>query len=1106
MDQYTDSQYDDDLTIGADEYDESFQTSDVDLFEFGGEEDSPISRLKTLVLSIDWEITDEVLLQFNDELLDLKDVWAADKVRMVYLQALQKIGKYIQRQKADSHPNAIKLLLSMYYNLERIVLSHDLSADEKKKILIEDVRKFERLKKQIGKEPQVAGAAGKKAESSHADEVEAPPAIAEAKELLDLKAIVLGIDWEITEKDLIELREEVVRLEAEYSDSRPRLVFLQGIGTLGAYIRKKKSNAHADAFKLLHSFYEGLEKLVQTPMITLEQEKAILLPEVEKFNIFKSLIAKSLTQVELEPVDSTEPEDEYGDIENIAPAFADMPEDAVHGFQEEVEAAALGVESPVSVNAHIDKFFGEDDTVDSAPAEEIAIEPEPELPVASVDESVNKEAEEFSSAFFDGGEEATPVEVDRETALKGVDVETEADDDSDEEALPFEEGEVAPALADSDVTSAFSVGALGNNEPEGEVSDEITGRLDDFFDQKEPGEVEPAFGVDAEVALQGVNVESEGDEDEESVTAELKEAEDSLDFDEIAPAFADIDDDFELPDDLLSDTELPMEPAEFDEPRQELSSADTLTEDEETLDAQAEATALEADLSAFDEVDFKDVVEPVAEDEATGGAELPPELDFDEFEDIPAALSDEDIPAQKEAADEQDTAESAVEDRFDEMFGTSVDEDVLEIDEPVGETESESEFEDQVDQFFSLEDDTEEDVTEQDAVTDTGSVAEEFTVSETPVPEAPVEEAAADEISGDDLSLRDEPDSEIDEAEGLAIPPSVEFEPVEEEEEDVFFELAEDEEDIAELPAVEDTLEEEPPADLMDKALAAGAGVAAGIAGKSIVDDLFEESEDAPVAPVAEPAEEDTFDAVFTAAEEDVVEEPLEFVDELAEESPVETTPAVDSLADLKGCVQSVGLELDDAIIAGLFAEIQALRQQWVDRPVEKTYLQLLSTVAQHIDQYRYNANDESHTLLGNLLDDLEECQNQDDSKAQENLLSNTCKVLQWQQGMLNTLAVRGEDGYLAFTGAEAVEPVLDSDEEPVQEEDLISLDEEPQVLEIEEPAAEEIEETPVSIPVSVEDKDFSVIVRREIESLRETLKREIAELKKALHSGSDKD
>ena len=51
--QYTENQYDDDLTVGTDDYDDSYYTGSVDLFEFSNDEESPISRLKSLILSID---------------------------------------------------------------------------------------------------------------------------------------------------------------------------------------------------------------------------------------------------------------------------------------------------------------------------------------------------------------------------------------------------------------------------------------------------------------------------------------------------------------------------------------------------------------------------------------------------------------------------------------------------------------------------------------------------------------------------------------------------------------------------------------------------------------------------------------------------------------------------------------------------------------------------------------------------------------------------------------------------------------------------------------------------------------------------------------------
>ena len=881
MKQHKDSQYDDDLTIGADEYDDSFQTSDVDLFEFGSDEDSAISRLKTLVLSIDWEITDEVLLQFNDEIQDLKDIWANEKIQMVYLQALEKIGKYIFRDKADSHPNAIRLLLSMYYNLERIVLSDELSGAEKKKLLLEDVRRFEKLKKLISdKEARMI----KPPPASEPIRVVVPAAA--GNELLDLKAIVLGIDWEITDNDLLALREEVIRLEEVYADSKPRLVFLQGIGTLGAYIRKKKSNAHADAFKILHSFYEGLEKLVRTPVITFEQEKEILRPEVKKYNAFKAVIADTL--VRGEDVEAGEGEDEdtldFSGSRTIAPAFADMPEDEVHGFQEEDEAKTLKTVSPINVDEHINRFFGEEEEQGSAATE---VEPGE---AAFSKESVEREAEEFSAAFFDveSIEEPDQYGVDRRTALQGVDVETEADDDSGEEALPVVKGEVAPALIETGGRAVFETVKFDEPVPESELAQEITGRLDDFFGvAEEPGEaavLSSAFEIPADVALKGVDVETEADEEEEGVKAVIH---DELAFvaDENAPAFAEIEEE-------LQETAEPPAEAEPAGTAWEATPEEVFIETPETLFAEGEVVAPDEEL----------VAEEVAR-------------------------------------------------QLDEMFAALPGDDMIPVIE-------DREIEEDVEAFFTLEE-----------------APEEFSAVELPVEEA-------------------------------------------------------------------------------------------------------------------EPA--------------------AEFLVPEAEEETVEA-PEADPLADLRGCVQSISLELDDRIIQGLLTEISTLRHNWYDRPLEKAFLQLLSTVVQHIDQYRYGASDESSTLLSAVMGGLEKSRSIEEAKAQDLLLTNICAVLQWQQDMLNSQAVRGADGYLSFADQTQAEPDAMFEEREIEQEVFDALLTEP-LFEPEEEAAsfgmdleaeglKAGEEQP-ALSGHIDNAYVTDIVRREIDALRDTLKKEIAELRRAMNLG----
>jgi len=200
VEQQSGNQFDDDLTVGMD--DGSYSTDSIDLFEFTGDEESPIARLKTIILSIDWEINDDILKQLDDELIDLADIWAGDKIKLVYVQGLSKIGKYIFKEKANAHPNAIKLLITFYHNLEKIVVSEDsMSEEEKKQLLFKDVKSFDQLKQHIGM-------------SSHSSSFAEPPAeeIIQTEEtdyLKTLKARVLGLDWEINDEELRKLDDEV---------------------------------------------------------------------------------------------------------------------------------------------------------------------------------------------------------------------------------------------------------------------------------------------------------------------------------------------------------------------------------------------------------------------------------------------------------------------------------------------------------------------------------------------------------------------------------------------------------------------------------------------------------------------------------------------------------------------------------------------------------------------------------------------------------------------------------------------------------------------------------------------------------------------------------
>jgi hypothetical protein len=109
----------------------------------------PLRDLKTVILSIDWEITDEVMTSFVEQVAVLQDKYRSDKIVLVFLQLLGSIGEYIRTHLGQSHPDAFKILTSLFSELEKIVQSEDLTEVEKKRILSIELGKYKKLKTQL---------------------------------------------------------------------------------------------------------------------------------------------------------------------------------------------------------------------------------------------------------------------------------------------------------------------------------------------------------------------------------------------------------------------------------------------------------------------------------------------------------------------------------------------------------------------------------------------------------------------------------------------------------------------------------------------------------------------------------------------------------------------------------------------------------------------------------------------------------------------------------------------------------------------------------------------------------------------------------------------
>jgi pilus assembly protein FimV len=599
-----------DLTLFANE---SFDTQDVDLFEFTSEESSPLTRLKSIILSLDWEITDEILQELADEVANLESVYQGDKVAEVYLQGLGKIGSYIRSKGAYAHPNAIKLLLTFFYDFEKSVSAPDISGEEITRILKVDIRKFKILQYQIALGEEEATGTPAAAPTAA---VPAPVETGGDHRKL-LKAAILSLDWEVTEESLAQYTASLEGFRAQVADNRLAQVLVQGLQAIGAYIGEQRAEAHPEAFALLHSFDEALEQIAGDESAGLDEARAreIITAQVNRLDHLKLLIASPGQAV----IDEERIDQVVGEISGPA-AAADVVEEPFPG-PAEVEADhadPLSTAFPIELDT---------DSGAAKPAEQDL--------AAELDSLFASEAmPAMESADIQYPDEVLPPE-----AIHPVD--DELADDRIEASLHARRG-LAPALAGAEEN------VPEQRERDQPAEDDLAEQLDVFFAEADrTGDADqPPAAVDL-----GLELDFRDEPGPDEALADVAETADHIDPElESAPAGLDLDSSL---DSLFAEpaTRPALTPAALDELSLDLETAD----DEPSVPVGSPAGRADFDLEAAlppENFDLEGTLDNLFAEPAGAG---------DAFTGTPAAAREEDADTLAAApADEPASALSEV--------------------------------------------------------------------------------------------------------------------------------------------------------------------------------------------------------------------------------------------------------------------------------------------------------------------------------------------------------------------------------------------------------------------------------------------------------------
>ncbi|KAF0156376.1 MAG: hypothetical protein FD159_1795 [Syntrophaceae bacterium] len=103
---------------------------------------APLKNMKSIFLSIKWEINDQILEQLENEVNKLDLLYTGDCIIQGFLRILRFVGRYVRIRGVSSNQDAINLLLSVYDHLEKVMISEGMTEAKKYIFLIDSIKQY----------------------------------------------------------------------------------------------------------------------------------------------------------------------------------------------------------------------------------------------------------------------------------------------------------------------------------------------------------------------------------------------------------------------------------------------------------------------------------------------------------------------------------------------------------------------------------------------------------------------------------------------------------------------------------------------------------------------------------------------------------------------------------------------------------------------------------------------------------------------------------------------------------------------------------------------------------------------------------------------------
>lgn len=272
-------------------------------------------ELKQVIDSMKSFVEKDDIDNFQQQLSIIEGQYTDKTAVISVIKMMQSMGRYLGSRKENAHEDTIPMLDSIFSELEKLVSNPDFTTEQSNHILSGCIQNYKSLKNKIASQPLVT-----------------------ATEIQELKAVILAVDWEISDQTLKTFDEVTRRLLLRLKSHKILHSFVRIIHSMGRYIASKKANAHKDSISFLRSVFENFEKIIQTPEMQFPEKKKLIESDINAFHNFKREIASAGKNI---PDHADKTEDE-----NIQPALSHVKISPKTAEQDVVPLHPLSQEKP----------------------------------------------------------------------------------------------------------------------------------------------------------------------------------------------------------------------------------------------------------------------------------------------------------------------------------------------------------------------------------------------------------------------------------------------------------------------------------------------------------------------------------------------------------------------------------------------------------------------------------------------------------------------------------------------------------------------------------------------------------------------------------------